>query len=511
MIHRNIPLRWALLALALLSPAAPAQTKDAPPDSQARETTKMSVKDQAARAAALASRALEAFAHEQYEESEQLLREQLKLQPDNFVIDYNLASCRARLNDPDGAVELLYDAVDRGFCDVYQLRRDPVLDPLRDRPKFKDLLAGWDAILIARRDANLAGNRQNFRDGYAESLDDRLRLAYLSAFDPRAFEQARTEVTRVADWASQSLMPDILDPKAAGDDAWVVVVLPNRRDFTRWAVSLYGEGAVRGTSMIAGSYEHDAKRLVSMDLGATLRHEFMHVLHWRHMTRLGQSHAIWIMEGLCSLLEDCDVDAAGRLTPTISWRTNIVKRMEQIGSIMPVDKLAALSQEKFTGTRPLAMYAQARSFFLYLLQKGKLKEWYQDYTTHFAEDATGVQSLERVLGMNAKDITRDFRLWIRSLPMVPEQVQPGMASLGMDIESGTGEGPVIIGIDVSRRNAVDGLRAGDVITAIDHRPVRDIAELVRILGLYKPGDAVEIDYRRVKLYKTAHVTLVEAK
>ena len=52
------------------------------------------------------------------------------------------------------------------------------------------------------------------------------------------------------------------------------------------------------------------------------------------------------------------------------------------------------------------------------------------------------------------------------------------------------------------------LRKVDIITAIDGKPVRDIAELVRVLGGYVPGQPVELTYRRGKIQGTTTITLV---
>lgn len=487
----------AAVALAQPTPATDAAPKENP-------YTIQPTKD----ASELAQAALDAYGSRNWEEANRLLRAQIAIQPSNFVPYYNLACCLAHQNKPDEAVEFLLDAVDRGFSDVHQIRRDDSLAPLRNLEKYKDLLKFWPAVLEKRRDANMEGIKRLFQQGYSQATDQRARVVYHSAFDARAFDLARKELALVCDWAESSVMPDIFDEAFSPEDAWVMIVLPTRTDFGRWAAATYGESAIRGTSMIGGSYEHDTKRLVAMDLGATLRHEFMHVLHWRHCTRLGQRHPIWIMEGLCSLPEDYELDSEGRFVPATSWRTNMVQRIEKTGGLMPIEKLAALSQARFTGTRPLAMYAQARAIFLYIAQSNKLREWYADYTANYKDDTTGVKSIERVFGKPIAEINRDFRVWIRALPPVAEQIKIGMASLGIDVDSGNGEGPIVAAIDLDRKDKLGGLKVGDVMTTIDDKPIRDIAELVRVLGGYAPGQTVEVAYRRGKLYNTASITLV---
>jgi S1-C subfamily serine protease len=49
---------------------------------------------------------------------------------------------------------------------------------------------------------------------------------------------------------------------------------------------------------------------------------------------------------------------------------------------------------------------------------------------------------------------------------------------------------------------------GDVITAINGRPTREMAELVRVLSQFSPGEAVEVSYRRGSRHGEVSVTLV---
>jgi tetratricopeptide (TPR) repeat protein len=527
---RALPNILAFFSTLIVSITAFAQPADAPavtpvtPVTPATPDGPEGPRDVRDRARALAERATEAFAKGAYEEAEKLLREQLALQPRNFVIHYNLASVRGLQGDGPGSISLLLDAVDNGFTDIALARRDPALELARAQPDFAKLVDRWPDVLLARLEANLAGNRTlfdkapGFEKGYADARDERLRLAYLSAFDARSFDAARSELVRLAQWANASVMPGILDPDQQREDAWVVVVLPTRPHFNKWAISVYGPGAIRTNSMIAGSYEHDPKRLVSMDLGSTLRHEFFHALHWRDMTRRGQRHPIWIMEGLCSLVEDYEAVPASNgapesIRPVPSWRTNVAKRLDTIRALQPIEKLATMPQLRFTGSRPLANYAQARAVFLFLSDNAKLGPWYEHYVTQgYEADPSGVASIEAVMGAPIAEVNEQFKAWLRALPKVAEEIKPGMASLGIEVDTGTGEGPVVLSIDrPARGDKRPGLKVNDIITAIDGKAVRDIAELVRVLSAYKPGDTVTVSYRRFRLFEEAEVTLVEKR
>ncbi len=479
----------ALLAALALAAPAPAQSPG-PAEFQRLERE--------------AAAAYEAGDHARYES---LMRREIALQPHNFVPRYNLACALSLQGRHDEAMAALVDAIERGFVDRRILLGDPSLRPLRARDDFKALVSNWPRVLERHRDAVVATARRQFPSATTEATDERLRLTYLSAFDEKGFTQARAEVSRIAEWARASVFPDLFDQTMSPGDPWVLVILPDRKDFMAWAVASFGPAALSSTSAIGGSYSHDNKRLVTQDLGSGLRHEFLHVLHWRDNARRGITHAIWVQEGLCSLVEDYDTTPDGALVPTISWRTNITKRLERAGLMMPIEKFCSMSRTQFMSARPLAMYAQARTLFLFLDQHGKLGEWYAAYNDTFAQDPTGMEAWKRVFPVPLEDLNKDYRAWVRALPAVPEEIEIGRASLGFEVESGAGDGPVIVDVIASRKDS-RSLMKGDVITAIDSRATRDLAELVRVLSTYQPGDSVEIAYRRGTRHDSTRLTLV---
>jgi tetratricopeptide (TPR) repeat protein len=437
----------------------------------------------------LADEALAAFRSGDLDRAESLLRDQLTLQPGHPTALFNLASVAAARRRDAEALELLLDAVQQGFDDVRRLRTDPLLVRLRDQPRFRTLLERWPDVLRMQAENNLAAVKRLFPGEQTESRDEDLRLIYLSAFDATSTEQARAEVTRVARWARATVFARVEPP--ADPDPWVVVVLPQPPQFMAWARGKYGEAALSLGGSVGGEYDHSTKRLVSRDLGSSLRHEFMHVLHWRHCTAVGQLHPVWVMEGLCSLPEDYDVGAEG-WRPAPSWRTNIARRLERAGKLMPIAELAALPQDRFIAERPLSKYAQARAIFLYLDHRGALGDWYRAYVEGFEADPRGVAAIEAALGRPLAQVEKEYRAWLRTLPDAAEQIRPGMASLGVEVDNGSGEGPIVAALD--RRDIP--LRKGDVIVALDDRPIRDLPELVRVLGGYEPGDQVRLAVRR---------------
>ncbi|MBC7773592.1 MAG: PDZ domain-containing protein [Pyrinomonadaceae bacterium] len=479
-----------------------------------------------------------AFERRDYKGAEAVLRELIEIDGENFVPWYNLACSLSMQGRTEDAGPMLEKAIELGFSDLTTLQSDPHMAALRRTPNYRRLADSWGKILNERIENNLDALKKSYGPAYTFEKDPALRLVFASAFAPSSFLQAKKEVARMTVlWETLVSTPvtgSVLNPAAtrpareepddspagARDQAtipWVFVVLPTQDDYAKWAIAKFGPAWER----VGGSYSHDEKKLVAKDLSSTLRHEYWHVLHWRDLTARRQMHPIWIMEGLCSLPEDLETLASGELKPVASWRTNQARHLARSGTLTPWDRLFKLDHKQFIGSRPLAYYAQARCIFLYLHSRGKLKEWYQTYVDGYGEDATGAKAFEKVLGKPLKDIQKDFAAWLRLLPQVQEEFKHGDAVFPFDFQEGTGDGIVVASIVSTRsreggvkgdRNKVGaGLRIRDVITAVDGKPVREMAELIQVLGEYFPGTEVEVEYRRGKTTGTAKLVLVAFK
>lgn len=461
------------------------------------------------------SAALESMmASAKWADAEQLIRRLLELKPGEHTLHYNLACVLAHQDRPAEAFAALKSAVENGFDDVRQLVRDPDLASIRDRDDVQKLIARWPEILELRRATNEAAFPRLFKDRYQRTADNDHRFVYFSAFEPEITAGAQDELARLSTWAEKSLFSGIFEPTQLTLDPWVIVVLPRRDDFKLWSLATFGPAALGGFSTIGGQYMHDTKQLVAQDLGATLRHEFIHALHWRHMDRLGQKHAFWIQEGLGCLVEDVDAAADGSLAPAPSWRTNTAKRRDRANILMPLEKLCAMTREQFVHqSQVMGNYAQARTFFVYLHQRGLLQQWYQHYITHFDADPTGATSTRAVLAGTWDEINRAYRLWVRTLPDVAEEIAEGKASLGVRAESGEGDGVRVIESPTKAQFPLDlapiaRLRRDDVLLSIDGRPTRDLAELVRVLDGRQVGEVTSIEFRRGREVMASKLVLV---
>ncbi|MBX3405682.1 MAG: PDZ domain-containing protein [Phycisphaeraceae bacterium] len=441
---------------------------------------------------------------------------------DNFVPWYNLACVLSIRGKLEPAAEALQQSVVKGFADFHTLTTDPDLRHLRGTETYKAIVEGWDRIIDSRIDAQLDAARKIFRGTpgrpYTFEKDEALRLAYISALDATTFAQARQEIALLAHWWETLVLPEDEPLRSGrrapigpeGDGAarpappWVTIVLPSRPDYLRWVTQRYG-AAGEG---VGGVYSHDEKRLVAMDAGSTLRHEYWHALHWRHMDQLGQRHPVWVMEGLCSLVEDVE-PAPGGFRALPSWRTNMARRLAMGGALMPWEVLFEMGQRRFVGTRPLAYYAQARAVFMFLSERGVLRDWYTAYVRGYSDDRSGARAMEQVFGTPLAEVEKQFRAWLREVPTVAEEIRPGMANLPVDVSPGVGDGIVIDSTPRGKAGRESGLRLRDVITAIDGHPVRDMNDYIRLIGDREPGERVRISYRRGKIHAETTVELIK--
>jgi hypothetical protein len=513
------PRRAAFALLMTVATGARAQPKDKPSEPTPSQPGERAPAAKPAKPAegttdpvALANDTMRAIAARDWPKAEALLQKQVELGQGRFVPYYNLACVKAVQGQKDAAVEWLLRAIERGFSDIRQIRRDSYLASIRQEPGFRAIVDNWPKFLEKRIERDVAELRETIDQKLDERRDPALRLVYLTASSESTTKQVREEIERVAEWCENGIFKGLMTDAASAEDAWVSIVVPTRESFLRWSLIEYGPAANSGFSMIGGQYSHDEKRLISMDSGSSLRHEFFHVLHWRDMGRRGQIHPIYVQEGLAAVVEDYDLvpdeakPGSKKVVMVGSWRTNVAKRRERRGSLITIDTLAGLTHEKFMGEQPLAKYACARTLFLWLDQQGKLVEWYKHYTENYDKDPTGLKSFEAVLGADIPELNKRWKAWIRAFPEVPEEILSGMASLGVQIEAQGGDGVAVFAISVppghrGRRPEIlkgeEGeLRVGDIIRSINGKPTRDMAELVRVLSGFDPGEIVTVEVRR---------------
>lgn len=444
-----------------------------------------------------------------------VLEDLVKLSPGQWQPRYNLAAVRARMGSEqrDAAAAALADAFSCGLDDFARIRADGALAGLLDHPVIEPIAGAPEKLLLAIRDSRAAAAKKQYGNRYSVTNNDALRAMIVSSVPESSTAFATEQMVLIRDWWQHAVLPEGTAAIAQGGPApspWVMVVIPTRPHFNRWAAEVVGARA----DSLAGLYDHDRRELVTQDTGSTLRHEFAHALHWRHMMRLGQFHPVWVQEGLCALVEDVTMPPAGKpgagepggardgapaavpvlLTPVPSWRTNTVRRMAELNNLPRFAELFAMQPEKFTAERTLANYAAARAIFLYLSQKGLLRAWYGAFTEGFAADPTGGAALSAVLGKPLGEVEKDFRSWARGLPDAPDANRGNQFSFGTPLEQAA-DGLAVTQLGLSDLRT-GGLLPGDVVQVVAGTAVRDWHDLERALKNNKFGDVVEVQVRR---------------
>ncbi|MGH7133161.1 MAG: TPR end-of-group domain-containing protein [Phycisphaerales bacterium] len=443
-----------------------------------------------------------AFEARDYGTAEKQLRELIELSPQDFLPWYNLACVQCQMQQYANANKSLQRAIDLGFADFATLEADETLAALRDTEQFKGILAQAARLQNNTIDKRIERYRSGFAKKYAVDKDEPLRLAYMSDLNPQALASARSEITRLAAWWAKDVAPGAPEPNRP--HPWVLVMLPNRKDYMTWAVKNFGDGA----ESKGGIYDHDKKELVARDLGPTLRHEFFHVLHWRDMAARRVIHPIWVQEGLCSLVEDIQWLPDGTAKGLPSYRTNMLKRLMLSSKLPAWSDFFALTPQKFASGKPLLNYAVGRSIFLFLQDRGKLSAWYTALNATLKDDPTGAKAFEVVFNEPLAKTELAWKNWLKDLPMVGDANTPTGTVLPFTVNEGGGDG-VTVGVISASNEKASGLRSRDVISSINDQGTHDLNEVTRILSALKPGDEVTITYRRGKMLGQTKVKLVQ--
>jgi hypothetical protein len=537
-IAYSLPLMLCAAALAQTPPpqpgtSQPTAAKPAQGTSPTRESLEAAWQD--------------AYARKDYDAAVKSLEALARLAPGDPIVRYNLACVQTLRGDIESGEKALKKCLELGFTDFPRMLNEKDLQPLSETAVFMALREGWRELQDTSVDYRLSQFKKTLAiknakgevtqsaesRGYQFEKDPALRLAYVSGFSKDGHAEARKEIGRITDYWKRCVLPDGTAPvmvEGAKPDPWVLVFLPNNADWTSWAAANLGPKSDR----IGGIYDNWKLQLIARDLGSTMRHEYWHSLHWRHMSRIGQIHPVWVQEGLCSLIEDVDLipevqgkDGREHVIPVASWRTNTAKRMMKTNLLPKLSVLMTMDEKTYMGGKALGNYAASRAFFLWLASRTApqspkpgepgfapnpdhtlLKDWYAAYIADYPTDPTGKTTTERVLGKPLADLDKEFRAWLTQLPDVGEPNTPGLPTLPCDMQPMGGEGMVVIGTG-TKDLLKNPLLAGDVIVSVAGHPVRDQAELARLLGQpeFKPGQKVKIVVRRDGRPFEATVTL----
>ncbi len=411
---------------------------------------------------------------------------------DDVALMMAKASVLARLDEPEEAINWIILTLETGI-EAEIMEVDPDLAELMKTRRVREAIAGDDNQDSTARQEMRAWREKHSEQRYRPDIDPKRNLLMLTSLGDESHELMRRELSRMGDWLTENLFGSYPDEE-------VLLVLVDPVDSPR----------VFTQENVAGFYEHRRRRLVSQGTGFTLRHEYVHALHYGDMERREQLHAFWILEGLATLFEYFEFDQRGSIRFLACDRGEQVQRLRGSSSLIRWRDLFRMSQMNFVA-KGRNSYAQVRSIFLFLAEENKLEAWYREYVDRFEEDKTGELAFERVFNESIERVERRWREWLRAQPRRPYELRDGQPALGIEPRPEAGYDGVEV-LRVLRDSPADhaGLQRGDVVIAIDGHATPGFLDLRYRLLRHRSGERLEVRFRRGEEYRSVQIQPVSA-
>jgi len=459
-------------------------------------------------------------------EARSLVDAYLQAHPRDDGVLFDAARVAARQSDLRAAAAYATRALRAGWRDDAALDGHPDLEPLRAHES-------WTQVLAVRRQVRPSGGAPDWSnpigpaatgsgsasspsgtpspgsdriasaalerwldrfgaERYRVERDGELNVIFASGVDASSMSRTRTMLKELAPALSRSLF-------GAMPPDTVLVAIATHADAERFF----------GDAQQSGLYEHKDRSLVSRDTGSSLRHEFVHLMHWGHMQRLGQRHPIWIQEGLATLFEDWRARDDGSVEILPNLRQPKAHEHLRAGRTPTWAELVRMSQPEFM-VKADVNYPAVRSIFTWITERGWLQRWYRAYIAMYAEDPSGMRALESVTGQPVTRLEAQWREWVTDIG--PGALAPGALTAGLGIEARDAtDGVRITSVQPGSPADRAGLKAGDVVVAIGADEVHSLRDLMTALSRRNAGETTQIRFRRGGSYSTVQVTFARAR
>lgn len=315
---------------------------------------------------------------------------------------------------------------------------------------------------------------EQFGEDYKARYDSGRHILYVSALDDAHLGQTMQLLSAFADGYRRTL------PSDRGKDI-VTVVLPTADDYQQLELPF---------PKCVGFYNFAGRRLVSVDRGRTLVHEFTHALHHADMAAARQKHPIWITEGLATLFESSRITPSG-LVPQVDLRLVRIQRAIRENKAFELKQLLSMGRKPFMSDAGVA-YAQSRYVMFYLYERGRLDDFYRRYKQTFTRDPHGVKAFEWAVGARLSIFERTWRKWVEDKQLPRGERRSGRGKLGLEVKRDA-RGAKIVGIqDGSAAETAGRLKVGDIIEKFNGLDIRNATELVAAIRSAGSKRTVEI-------------------
>ncbi len=506
-------LGWCLCGVGAGStaPPRPARATPAPPVSSPAAPTAPAVPTSAEVERLLLAR--------RFAEAHEAIARRIEAGDRDPLLRYNDACALAQLGRLDEAESRLMDSVKAGFRDFDAMEEDPDLEPIRASRTYEAIMEARERLERAaderraderraderaadgrdaadrtrpgpsRRRARpdpLAAWRERHGDAYRYDEDAARGLAFATFLDEDSHARMKADLARLAAHLEDAYF-------GAPPDEVVLVAILRPKD----------AGEYLAGRDVKGMYQHESRRLVARDTGQSLQHEFVHLMHFARMERLGQRHPIWIQEGLAALYEDFTLHADGRVEFHPNIRFNIARRQVVSGTAMPWRELVGLSADEFM-REPTRNYPLVRSIFEFLAREGRLEAFYRALEATWRDDQDGSSAIERAFGEPLARVEDRWKRWMTERGAIDDSIDRGDASLGIAADD-AGNGVRIRSFVLRSAARAAGLRVGDVVVEVGGRPVRNREELVLAVARLEAGEPVAVAYLRDGVRSVAEV------
>ena len=396
------------------------------------------------------------------------------------------AAVLARMDEPENATDWIVSVLEAGV-EREVMEADEDLAPLMQSRRVREAVVS-DEAEVSRSEARRqmrAWREKYSTERYRPDADTERNLIMLTSLADESHELMRRDLSRQGDWLVEHLF-------GAYPDDEVLLVLVDPADGPK----------VFTQRDVAGFYEHSKRRLVAQGTGFTLRHEYVHALHYGDMERRQQLHAFWVLEGLAALFEYYEFEPDGSITFLACAREEQMQRLLASSSLIRWRDLFSMSQMNFVA-KGRNTYAHVRSIFQFMAEKGHLEAWYRTYVDTFEEDSTGTRALEIVFGQSIERIERRWREWLRDRPRLPYTLRENQMAIGIEPRADENhDGVKILKVLPDTPAADAGLRRGDVIIAIDGETTPGFLDLRYRLMRTEPGASITIRYRRAQAFES---------